>query len=125
MSTVADRLDVDAEPWLPQPGDKLIGVVLELDVRQDSEYEPYPIVTVQVDEPSTEAGGAAIPLGAQRSFAFHTVAKTELERKAPKPGDLLGIAYRGRDEEKGYERYRLLVERALPRPVTPRTEEAA
>ena len=62
--SLSDRLDSYAEAWRPKPGDKLIGVVVDLDER-DSEYDdpPYPIVTVETDD------------GEELAFhAYHTVA---------------------------------------------------
>jgi hypothetical protein len=43
---LTDRLDNFAEGWRPKPGDKLIGLVTDVDSRE-TEYgdEPYPIIT--------------------------------------------------------------------------------
>lgn len=93
-----DRLDEFPKGWRPKPGDKLVGVVTGIDVR-DGDYGRYPVVTVE-----TEDGEIAV-------HAFHTVLKRELARQRPRPGERIGIAYHGRDEGKGYERYRLAVDR--------------
>lgn len=98
--SIEDRLDTIPEAWKPKAGDKLIGVIVELEERT-SEYGSYPSVTVMSDD------------GRERVFhAFHTVAKEELGRRKPKLGDRIGIAYFGIDEVKGYERYRIVVEAA-------------
>lgn len=99
---IADRVESFAEPWKPKAGDKLVGVITELDERT-SEYGMYPIVTVM-----TDAGGESAFHG------FHTVAKNELSRQRPRVGDRIAIKYFGRDADKGYERYRVLVEHATP-----------
>src|SRR5206468_3062798 len=99
MKTLDERLDAFAEPWKPEPGDKLIGEVADLDERE-SEYGSYPIVTVLTDE------------GEELAFhAFRTVAKNELAKVRPQIGDRIGIAYHGKPDGKDYELYRIIVER--------------
>jgi hypothetical protein len=56
---------------------------------------------------------------------FHTVAKNELARQRPGVGDRIAIKYFGRDEDRGYERYRILVERAKPEPEVPDWDQMA
>lgn len=102
MATILDRLEKDPEPWKPDPGDTLVGKVLEIEERV-TEYGPYPCVTVE------QADGTEVLF-----HAFHTVAKNELAKKAPRPGDEIGIKYLGRDNELKYERYRVIVEHAEP-----------
>lgn len=100
MTSLHDRLDSWPEPWKPNAGDKLVGTVAAVEVR-DGGYGEYPIVTVVGDD------------GVEHAFhGFHTVAQRELARQRPEPGDTIGVAYHGRDEAKGYERYRVIVERA-------------
>ena len=99
-----DRIDSFPEAWKPKTGDKLVGTVSELGERE-SEYHdtPYPIVTVTTDD------------GSELAFhGFHTVAKNELAKQRPSVGDRIGIKYFGKDEERGYERYRIVVEKAEP-----------
>jgi hypothetical protein len=43
---------------------------------------------------------------------YHTVLKNELGKLRPTVGDQIGIAYHGKDEAKGYERYPLPNRRA-------------
>lgn len=107
--SLSDRLDSFAEAWKPKPGDKLIGVVVDLDERT-SDYDdgaPYPIVTVETDD------------GQELAFhAFHTVARNELGKQRPQLGDRIGIAYHGKPEGKSYESYRVIVEHAEPQAKT-------
>ena len=108
MRSIDDRLDSFAEAWKPEPGDKLIGTVVDLDER-DSAYgdEPYPIVTVQDDD------------GNELAFhAFHTVARNELAKQRPAIGDRIGIAYHGKKNGKNYESYRVIVDRPDSEPKT-------
>lgn len=101
MNTLEQRLDSYAEAWRPEPGDKLVGTVVELGQRQSEfDKDPYPIITVETEE------------GEQFAFhGFHTVARGELAKLRPRLGERIGIAYHGKHEERGYERYRIIVER--------------
>jgi hypothetical protein len=102
-------LDNFAAAWRPEPGDKLIGVVADLDERA-SQYDEdaYPVVTVETDD------------GRELAFhAFHTVARNELAKQRPQIGDRIAIRYAGRPAGKSYEAYRIVVERpdAPPRTI--------
>jgi hypothetical protein len=105
MRSLNDRLDSYAEAWRPKPGDKLIGVIVDLDERA-SEYDedPYPIVTVERDDDGREVAW----------HAYHTVARNELAKQRPQRGDRIGIAYHGKPDGKSYESYRIIVEPAEP-----------
>jgi hypothetical protein len=95
MTTVHEDLDREFAPaWKPQPGDKLVGIVTDLSVR-DGEYGQYPIITIRSEE------------GEFAAHAFHEVLANELARVAPKVGDHLGVKYVGKDPDKGYHRYRV------------------
>jgi hypothetical protein len=90
--TLEDRLDANAEAWRPQPGDKLIGAVVDLGSRT-TEYGTYAIVTLR-----TEAGDEVAV------HAFHAVLAREFQKRPPRLGERLGIKYLGKSE-KGYEAY--------------------
>ena len=95
MSSLQDDLDRDyAAAWQPDPGDKLVGTVVDISER-DGAFGRYPIVTL-----STEDGELAI-------HAFHDVLANELARIAPKVGDELGVKYAGKHPDKGYHQYRV------------------
>ena len=65
---LSNMLDSFPEGWRPNPGDKLIGVVVGLETR-DGGHGEYPIVSVRSDD------------GHDRAFhAFHTVVRSELEK---------------------------------------------
>lgn len=96
MNNLHDALDTQFAPaWRPAPGEKLVGTVVELGER-DGPYGMYPILTVR------QADGDELAV-----HAFHGVLQSELARIAPKHGDELGIKYEGKDQEKGYHRYRV------------------
>jgi hypothetical protein len=92
-----------AEAWRPEPGDLVIGEVVELGERRGFAERPYPVVIVR-----TEAGEYVAV------HAFHTVLKEELAKLEPRAGDRLGVAYHGLVEkgESRYELYRVALERA-------------
>jgi hypothetical protein len=96
MATLQDALDkAFAEAWRPQPGEKIVGEVIDLSERTGA-YGRYPIVTVRTGD------------GEERALhAFHEVLANELGRVAPKVGDVIGVRYDGNDEDKGYHRYRV------------------
>jgi hypothetical protein len=101
--SLSDRVDSFPEPWKPEPGDKLVGTVMNVGERA-SDYGIYPIIDVRTEDDE------------ELTFhAFHTVAKNELARQRPAPGDEIAVKYFGKDEDRGYERYRVLVEKAEPK----------
>ncbi len=104
--SILDKLDRVPEPWKPEVGDKLVGEVIELDTR-DSGFGEYPLVGVLTED------------GREVTWhAFHTVAKSELARKRPKVGDLIGVVYQGKLNGKDYESYRIVVESREPTEAT-------
>ncbi len=94
--SVSDSLDKNFAPaWRPNPGDKLIGRVIELRERE-GQYGRYPIVTVRT------AAGDELAV-----HAFHEVLSTELAQVAPAVGDEIGIKYLGKHPERDYHQYRV------------------
>jgi hypothetical protein len=87
------------QPWRPQPGDVLVGSVLDVGERESKFGGSYPTVTVE-----TAAGELVIV------HAYHTVIRDELAQLQPATGERIGFAYHGRGPE-GYHRYRVKVER--------------
>ena len=99
---IEQQLDrVNAAAWKPEPGDKLVGEVVELGER-DGGYGTYPIVVIEPEggEPSAV-------------HAFHDVLRNELARVAPRIGDVMAIRYDGKQAgERGYHRYKVVSGRA-------------
>jgi hypothetical protein len=77
--SLADRLGQFPEPWKPQPGDQLIGLVTEVNMRSSDYGAPYPIVTLLAE------GGKEYAV-----HAFHTMARAGVERGNLSPGTRLG-----------------------------------
>ena len=101
---LSDQLDREFAPaWRPEPGDKLIGEVVEIGQRS-GEWGAYPIVTVRQDD------GQELAL-----HAFHTVAANELAKARPQIGERIAIKYAGQragaDGRTKYHAYRVAVER--------------
>lgn len=101
---LSDQLDRDYAPaWRPDPGDKLIGEVVELSQREGA-YGTYPIVTVRQDS------GEELAL-----HAFHTVAQNELAKARPQIGERIAIKYAGQrlggDGKSKYHAYKVAVDR--------------
>lgn len=95
-----ERLDMHAEAWQPDPGDKLIGEVIDVDTRE-TEYGVYPIVTVRTDE------GDELAI-----HGYHTVLKREFSKARPGVGERIGVKYLGK-HERGYEAYKVVREKPV------------
>ena len=100
MKSLQDRLNSTSQAWKPNPGDTLVGTVLEIDERT-SEFGSYPLLIIEEEESGDEIA----------VHAFHTVLKNEIARKSPAPGDKIGIVYNGKDQERKYEKYRVVLDR--------------
>jgi hypothetical protein len=99
LVSVEDRLDRQPTAWRPDEGDRLIGTVVEVGERESNYGGTYPIVVVEND-----AGTEVVV------HAHHVVLRDELAQQRPRRGDRIGIRYLGRDADRGYERYRVVVE---------------
>ena len=104
MRNLSDRLDNFPEPWKPKPGEKLLGELVDIDVRESDYGDPYPILTV-LDAEGREWAW----------HAYHAISRSEVARKRPQIGEQIGIAYHGPGKAapgmNAPERWRLLVDR--------------
>lgn len=120
--SLEERLDApDAPGWTPEPGDRIVGEVVEISERESDYGGWYSIVTVET------ADGDEIAI-----HCFHTVLANEIRAKAPRVGDRIGVKYNGvREPKRGgaaFEHYAVAVERStsLPAPTpsaAPRASE--
>ena len=106
MTSLEDRLDSFPGAWRPEkPGEKLIGELTDVDMRESEYGDPYPILTVL-----SEADGLEYAW-----HAFHTMARNAVAKKKPQIGERVGIVYAGVGEaQPGMNppvRWRLLVDR--------------
>jgi hypothetical protein len=107
MSIAGNHTDVNAqvdreyaEAWRPDPGDKLIGEVIELSQR-DGAYGVYPIITLKQSD------------GVELAFhAFHTVAQSRLASARPHVGERVAVKYLGLNNsgDRPYHDYRVAVD---------------
>ena len=104
MSSMAEKLNKDTTSWRPQPGDVVSGVLVEIEAHE-GKFGSYPLLTLETDDGSEMA-----------VHAFHAVLRSELARKRPQPGDVIGVKFLGDMAGKGYQGYRVRVERATPAP---------
>jgi hypothetical protein len=101
MTTFEERVlsGDEPKPWRPEPGDVLVGTVVELGERPSQFGGTYPTITV-----STESGELVVV------HALRKVLRDELEQQSPVPGERVGFQYHG-VAEGGYHRYKVRVDR--------------
>jgi hypothetical protein len=96
------------EAWRPEPGDILVGRIDAYDVGHTN-YGP--VRTVLLTQEDT---GERVSV-----WLSSTVLLNLFEQHKPKPGERIGLKYLGKDETKGYHRYRLVVDRPDTTDFTP------
>lgn len=105
--SITDRLNDEQAPgWRPDPGEQLVGTIVEISSAH-GDYGEYPLIVV---EKADGTGDVAV-------HAFHTVLKSELAAKRPNEGDVIGIKYLGKVPGKSgntYDSYRVILERKTP-----------
>src|SRR5262249_19085667 len=86
--------------WRPKPGDILVGYVISY----DTGHTPYGEVrTVILAE---ERSNEHVSL-----WLNSTVLLDQFQKQKPRSGERISLKYLGKDAEKGYHRYRLVVDR--------------
>ena len=95
-----EALDLDFAGWQPEPGDKVIGTVLQVTESEPGTWGTYPIYTI-----ATRDGGISV-------HAFHTVLKKAMSHVVP--GDFVGIKYKGKVQgaNQTYEDYNVIARHA-------------
>jgi hypothetical protein len=89
-----------APAWKPKVGDTLVGFIDSYDVG----HTPYgPVCTCIVTEEATN--------GKVSLWLSSTVLLDLFQKHKPQPGEKIGLKYLGKDAEKNYHRYRLIVDR--------------
>lgn len=89
----------DTEAWMAEPGETLIGTIVDLQDRT-SKFGAYPAITVRKDD------------GEELTFhAFRSVAKSELAKVRPVVGDRIGILYIGPQPGIDYHLYKIRLDR--------------
>lgn len=106
--------------WKPAPGEILVGTVEAYDT-WEGKYGPVKVVVLRDD---AEGNLVSVYLGA-------TVLYEEFRKLRPRPGETVGIRYLGKDEDRGYHKYKVMVERetdveaffGMTRTATPRDDD--
>ena len=92
-SDLLDQVESDVVGWRPEPGDTVVGILVD-HTEGESEWGTYPLLTIK------KVDGELIGV-----HCFHTVLKKEvgrkLERGTMKIGDKIAVAYRGEGTAKG------------------------
>jgi hypothetical protein len=101
---LSERLDRDFAPaWRPSPGDKLVGRIVEMNVREQTMYDDYVVVTIRTDDDDEWA-----------VHCLHSVLANEFKRANPQISDLVAVKYNGerqRQNGKGtFHHYRVIKE---------------
>jgi hypothetical protein len=98
--------------WRPEPGDILVGRV----VAYHQGYTVYgPVRTAIIEQDD----GDRVTV-----WLSSTVLLNEFAKLKPKPGERIGLKYLGMHPDRGYHRYKLLVDRDEPLEFTPLGGEA-
>lgn len=101
---IEERLNRETETAKLEAGESVVGVLLDLTLR-DSDYgDPYPVVTIETSD------GREVEV-----HGYHSVLRNRLFELDPQPGDQLGIKCLGSRTGKSgtsYVAYRLVIERA-------------
>lgn len=98
--------------WRPEPGDVLVGKVVRYD-RGFTMYGEVRTVTIERDN------GERVAV-----WLSSTVLLNEFAKQKPKPGERIGLKYLGMHPDRGYHRYKLIVDREEPLEFTPLGGEA-
>jgi hypothetical protein len=95
-----ERWDDFPPAWRPIPGEILVGTVEGYDT-WEGKYGPVKVAILR-DRASDSL--VSVYLGA-------TVLYEEFRKCRPRPGEAVGIRYLGKDDERGYHKYKVMVER--------------
>jgi hypothetical protein len=102
--SLEDRLnEPEPEAWSPKDDLVLTGVIESITIRDGKDGRPpYPAVVVLGED------------GVRRVWlAWHRVGKSRLAELQPRVGEQIGVKYLG-THERGYENYRVVVDRPEP-----------
>jgi hypothetical protein len=95
-----ERWDDFPPAWKPVPGEILVGTVEGYDT-WEGKYGPVKVVILR-----DEAGGALVSV-----YLSSMVLLQEFRKLRPRPGETVGIRYLGKDEDRGYHKYKVMVDR--------------
>jgi hypothetical protein len=86
-----DQVDQEIHAWIPNPGDKVFGVVSDISESSEGDFGAYPIILIK-----TPSGKFV------HVHCFHTILRREIDRRVSRGqlgvGDLIAIKYEGEGE---------------------------
>lgn len=108
LRDLLDQVEQDTEAWMPEPGDKVGGTLVDVD-EASSDFGDYPLITIKTPN------GSLVNV-----HAFHTVLRNTLNKKLAKGmlkvGDQIAIMYKGegeaRDGKNAPNMYRVAIKQA-------------
>jgi hypothetical protein len=93
LQALYTQVDRDVLGWRPEPGDKVGGILRDIEDSEEGEFGSYPILIIET--PSGRLVGV---------HAFHTVLRNAIERKYKRGtlrvGDNVAVLYQGQTGEK-------------------------
>lgn len=103
MLTPEELVDLEVSGWKPEPGDKLVGVIVDRENGVESGWAPYTCLTIQTSETT-----------ATRLHCFHGVLRGMVDSKNPQVGDQIAVKYLGfkatpEGKYKGFEGYTTVI----------------
>ena len=103
MPNLYDKLESWEEfppAWKPSWGEILVGTVDSYDT-WEGRYGTVKVVVVR-----DEAGGSLVSV-----YLSSAVLLQEFKKLCPRPGEMIGIRYFGKDVDRGYHKYKVMVQR--------------
>jgi len=97
-----ERWDDFPPAWRPVPGEILVGTVEGYDT-WEGKYGAVKVAFLR-----DAAGGALVGV-----YLSSTVLLEEFRKVRPRVGEKIGIRYLGKDEEKGYHKFKVMIEREM------------
>jgi hypothetical protein len=101
-----ESMDDLPEFWTPIPGEILVGSILDYD-KYHGQFGPTPIVVVKEEKSGTVY-----------NVRRPAMLDSQFTEKNPPVGARIGIRYFGKHPDKGYHRYKLMVDAPEPPPQT-------
>ena len=104
MMSLDELIELEVSGWNPEPGAKLVGLVIDRRDGIEGGYDPYTMLVIQTGEQEATA-----------VHCFHSALRSEVERQDPQVGDQIAVKYLGQKPTKGqsrfasYEAYNLIV----------------
>lgn len=94
MMSIEELVDLEVSGWNPEPGDKLVGVLIDRRDGVEGGYDPYTMLVIQTGEHEATA-----------VHCFHSALRGEVERQDPRIGDQVAVKFLGERPTKGQSKF--------------------